>query len=48
MFFIQRQLSENTCGRWTEVPAYFYLTQQRASHRFIRKLSSKPHQIKLK
>ncbi len=25
MFFIQRQLSENTCGYWTEVLAYFSL-----------------------
>jgi len=28
MFFIQGQLSENTCGDWTEVPAYFYLKLQ--------------------
>jgi hypothetical protein len=25
MFFIQQQLGENQCGRWTEMPAYFYL-----------------------
>lgn len=25
MFFIQRQLSENECGQWAEMPAYFYL-----------------------
>lgn len=25
MFFIQKQLSEQPCGRGTEMPAYFFL-----------------------
>ncbi len=28
MFFIQTQLSENACGYWTDVPAYFYLNER--------------------
>jgi len=48
MFFIQQQLSENTCGHWTEVTAYFYLTHHLTKHRLNRSLISIPHQIKLK
>jgi len=33
MFFIQRQLSENPCGHWTEMLAYFYLKEQLTKHR---------------
>jgi hypothetical protein len=38
MFFIQGQLSENTCGHWTEVSAYFYLNDLPAKQAIIRSL----------
>jgi hypothetical protein len=38
MFFIQGQLSENACGHWTEVSAYFYLSHKPAKQDIIRSL----------
>jgi len=45
MFFFQGQRCENTSGRWTEVPAYFYLKDQPAFERKYQSLMNKPHQI---
>jgi len=38
MFFIQGQLSENTCGHWTVVSAYFYLNAQPTQQEINRSL----------
>lgn len=32
MFFIREKLRLNSCGYWTEVPAYFYLITPALSH----------------
>ena len=47
MFFIQRQLSKNTCGHWTEVLAYFYLKADDAKFTVDWSLFSNPHPTSL-
>ena len=46
MFFIQRQLSENTCGHWTEVLAYFSLKADSTAPAVNWRSLTNPHQTK--